>query len=118
MSEIWTLEPRRCGKCGKEMYPTPQWVYKEGRIYYCSWKCFNHRFDGIKKNEQKNYHYKPVEQLTLDGKPVQIFKDAYEASTAIGCSIQWMRDACQNGKACKKYLWRYVEDPASENENK
>lgn len=30
-----------CKKCGKEIYPTPQWVYKRDGNYYCSWKCYN-----------------------------------------------------------------------------
>ena len=110
MSEIWTLEPRKCRKCGKEIFPTPQWVYKDEWGYYCSWKCFNHRFDGLKKKDQKNYHYKPVEQLTLDGEPVQIFENAYAAAAAVDCSIEWLRRACRIGEVCKNHLWQYVEE--------
>lgn len=30
---------RKCRKCGKEIYPTPEWAYKRNGKYYCSWKC-------------------------------------------------------------------------------
>lgn len=42
---------RKCKKCGKEIYPTYQWAYKENGKYYCSWKCFNHRNDDKPKRE-------------------------------------------------------------------
>ena len=29
-----------CKKCGKEIFPTPGWVYKRDSKYYCSWKCY------------------------------------------------------------------------------
>ena len=32
---------RKCPSCGKEIYPTPDWVYKRNNKVYCSWKCFN-----------------------------------------------------------------------------
>lgn len=42
---------KHCKKCGKEIFPTYEWAYKEGSKYYCSWKCFNHRHDGKEKRE-------------------------------------------------------------------
>ena len=30
----------KCRKCGKEIFPTPQWIYKRGSKYYCSWTCY------------------------------------------------------------------------------
>ena len=38
-----------CSKCGREIFPTPSWVYKKNGKYYCSWKCFNQ----IKKDKPK-----------------------------------------------------------------
>ena len=32
---------RKCKLCGKLIFITPQWVYRHGNHYYCSWKCFN-----------------------------------------------------------------------------
>ena len=34
---------RNCEKCGKTIFPNPQWAYKKAGKYYCSWKCLNHR---------------------------------------------------------------------------
>lgn len=42
---------RKCKICGKEIFPTYQWTYKDGRKYYCSWKCFNHRKGDEKPKE-------------------------------------------------------------------
>ena len=42
---------RTCKKCGKQVFPTAQWVYREGSDYYCSWKCFNHRHPEKPKHE-------------------------------------------------------------------
>lgn len=51
MAEIMFAYARKCKKCGKEIFPTAYWTYKEGGKYYCSWKCYNHRHDGKKKRE-------------------------------------------------------------------
>lgn len=116
---IWTLEPKKCRKCGKEMYPTAQWVYKmrrpsRGYYWYCSWKCFNHRFDGLKKSEIRKYRYKTVEQLTPDGEFVREFDCAYSAAAAMNGSINCVREACKKGKIYKKFLWRYKTDVLSQ----
>ena len=42
---------RKCSKCGKEIFPTSKWAYKEQSRYYCSWKCFNHRYPPKPKQE-------------------------------------------------------------------
>lgn len=42
---------RKCKKCGKEIFPSAYWVYKEDNKYYCSWKCYNHRDDDKPKRE-------------------------------------------------------------------
>ena len=31
---------RKCKTCGKEVYISPDWVYKKDNHYYCSWKCY------------------------------------------------------------------------------
>lgn len=51
MEDMWFPYVHKCKKCGKEVYTTPQWVYKEGSKYYCSWKCYNHRNDGKPKRQ-------------------------------------------------------------------
>ena len=34
----------KCKKCGKEIFPKPDWVYKrhskKADHFYCSWKCY------------------------------------------------------------------------------
>lgn len=49
MGNDYFMFSRKCSKCGKEIYPTPQWVYREQSRYYCSWKCFNHRYPPKKR---------------------------------------------------------------------
>lgn len=50
MGEVLYPYAHYCEKCGKEIYTTYQWAYKEDSKYYCSWKCFNHRKPPKKKN--------------------------------------------------------------------
>ena len=64
------LYMRKCSKCHKEVYPTPKWVYKDGSKYYCSWKCFNHRYPP--ELEPKRKILRPevgdtIETLYIDG---------------------------------------------------
>ena len=40
MEDIVFPYAHKCIKCGKEVFPTPQWVYRRGNKYYCSWKCY------------------------------------------------------------------------------
>lgn len=52
-----------CNKCGVTFIPTVEWAYKDTyrgkKAYYCTWKCFNHRYgeegrvDGRRKNGGK-----------------------------------------------------------------
>lgn len=110
MRKIWTLDPRYCRKCKKEIYITPEWAYKDGWGVYCSWKCFNHRFDKKTTNEKK-YHYKAIEQVTLDGKTVvATYKNAYDATAAIDGTVNGVYGACRHGTQYKKFLWRYIDD--------
>lgn len=115
---LWSHE-KHCRVCGKEIYVTPEWVYKDSWGHYCSWKCFNHRFDKSEKSDKKRakrqqYDCKPVEQYTLDGKFVQGFSSPRKAAEAVGCSISFLRSACRYGNACYGYLWRYKENELSE----
>lgn len=34
------LYSHKCKECGKEIFPTPQWVYKREGKHYCSWTCY------------------------------------------------------------------------------
>lgn len=118
MQKTWTLEPKYCRKCRKEIYITPEWVYKDAWGVYCSWKCFNHRFDGLKKNNQKNYRYKPVEQYSLDGELIATFANSYDAAAAVDGWDAPIRDAVRLGKKYKGYLWKYAEEGGDKPDDK
>lgn len=49
MGEVFYPYVHHCKQCGKEIFPTPEWAYKKGSKYYCSWKCLNHREKPQKK---------------------------------------------------------------------
>lgn len=49
MEDSMKMGVRRCKKCGKEIFITLQWAYRDKSDYYCSWKCFNHREKPTKK---------------------------------------------------------------------
>lgn len=114
LNEHEMLHERHCRKCGKEIYVTPQWVYKDPFGYYCTWKCFNHRFDGIDKRvKEKIRRLKKVEQLSLDGEFIQTFDNAYDAAVEVDGLFGSIRESCRKyasgePKKYKGYLWRYV----------
>lgn len=45
------LFSQKCKHCGKEIFPNPQWVYKRGSDYYCSWKCYR-RSETVKPKKE------------------------------------------------------------------
>lgn len=51
MGDIIFPYARKCKKCGKEIFPNPAWVYKKGKDYYCSWKCFRSQENPKPKKE-------------------------------------------------------------------
>ena len=121
---LWSHE-RHCRLCGKEFYITPEYVYKDDWGVYCSWKCFNHRFDKIDKNtepkervKRKKTDCKPINQYTLEGDFIRGFSSAKEAAEAVGTSVSFLRYACCYGRICKGYLWRYKEDELPEMQRK
>lgn len=120
LSEHEMIHARRCRKCGKEIYVTPQWVYKDPFGYYCTWKCFNHRFDGVDKKsiKEKVRKLKKVEQLNLEGQLIQTFDNAYDAAVEVDGLFGSIREVCRKyadgtPKKYKGYLWRYA-DPGKE----
>lgn len=50
------LNEKKCHECGKEIFVTPEWVYKRGEYsrvkYFCSWGCLC-KFD--KKRTTRDY---------------------------------------------------------------
>lgn len=96
----------KCPKCGKNFIPAPMHVYRTETRIFCSWTCYLHRND--KKN--RGYHYKIVEQLTLDGELVREIKGTAEAAAIIDGSQNGIQQACREQKIYKGYLWRYKNE--------
>lgn len=46
----FTIWSKKCPVCGREIFPTYQWAYKQGSKYCCSYKCFR---QFTKKPERK-----------------------------------------------------------------
>lgn len=123
LSEKEMLHEKHCRKCGKEIYVTPGWAYKDPSGYYCSWKCFNHRFDGAdgKSIKAKMHQPRRIEQLSLDGELIRTFDNAYDAALEVDGLFQSIYTICglyKKGikKKYKKYYWRYEEEPKVEAE--
>ena len=54
------LNGKKCKVCGKLIFPTPQWVYKNynpknGLSYFCSWSCY-------KKGQSKKWEIKKQDE--------------------------------------------------------
>lgn len=106
------LAGANCVKCGKEFYPTPMHVFRDWRGLYCCWTCYNHRNDGC---EQK-IMTKQVEQWSLDGELIKIFRSASEAAEAIDVAYSTMTKVCKQARSessllytFRGYMWRYRE---------
>ena len=97
----------KCANCKKNFIPAPYHVYHIGGKMFCSWTCYNQRKYG--DGCDKKYHYKTIEQLTLDGKLVREIKGAMEAVTIADGTVDGMRRAIKYGTKYKGYLWRYKE---------
>ena len=102
------LGTKTCAKCGKEFFATPMHVYKDrhNHKWYCSWTCFNRR---KKKKSNELLGVKQVEQLTLDGKSVKIFRSATNAHESTGFKLENIQKACKEQTPYNGYLWRYVQ---------
>ncbi len=108
------LPEHHCPICGKEFYPTAVWVYKYDGKIFCSWPCFQRRFEICPKPITKHYHVKPVLQYSLAGKLIGEFSCAEEAARLINTSRQYVQKVCRSGKQAKGYYWRYKENELSE----
>ena len=108
----WANE-RKCPKCGKIFYVTPEWVYKDVGGIYCSWKCYRKSTERKRFSEEKNYRYKPVEQLNYEGEVIRVYKNLEEAIIELDANYGNLSGACRNGTKYKGYLWRYKTDDVS-----
>jgi len=117
MDDIWWFEPKRCAKCGKEIFIYDKdWAYKDHRGYYCSWSCLR----SMEKQEKKqDPNRKKVEQLNLSGEIVATYDNYDDAAFAVSGCTNCVVLACKgkyrgdDGHRYKGYLWRYKENDVS-----
>lgn len=118
-AEAWMYESRKCPICGKEFYPSGRWAYKKLGKYFCSWSClrkWEKANEEKTKMENKKYHYKKVEQLTLEGELVRIFDNVDDAVAEIDGTSYGIRNACRTSGVYKGYLWRYCEEEKADDQ--
>lgn len=96
------MKEMNCPVCGRLFIRSPNHLYKEGSMYYCSWTCFNHRHQTVKA--------RAVEQYTKRGTLIRTFHDAPEAASYIVGTVDEIDAACKNCTFYKGYLWRYKND--------
>lgn len=104
----WLME-HHCPICGKEFYPTREWVYKTGGTYYCSWSCHRKAPEPVEVLMGAPVR-KLVEQYSLEGEYLQTYRGLGEAADAIYASEWGIKAAIKKGKPYKGYLWRYKEN--------
>lgn len=99
---------RTCPICGKEFFPTSDWVYRSGGRQVCSWSC---ELRGRKPDMRRlNKREKAVEMLNRDGVLIRCFISASEAAKCMGFSPDAIRASCRTSGSCYRgYLWRYKE---------
>lgn len=91
-----------CPICGRRFIRAPKHLYKEGKKCYCSWTCFMHRNDQMKR--------RAVEQYTKRGTLARTYSSIEEAADIIGGTTDEIHAACKNCSFYKGYLWRYKND--------
>lgn len=103
------IESCKCRRCGKEYFPTPMHAYKDDKGSYCSWTCFNHRFDNKKD-------VRPIEMLDyadIYGKRLVVkktFNSIAEALSYVGGTPTALRRAVKEERTYKHFMWRYKKD--------
>lgn len=110
MSEkIVGLNEHYCPVCGKEFYPTREWVYRDKvGIVYCSYKCM--RVVQKREAQKKERKHKVVLQYTLNEEYISEFKSIDHAANWVLGTYQGISRACVNSTPYKGYLWRYKDE--------
>ena len=88
-----------CQKCGKSFIPVYNHRFKDRDGIYCSWSCYNHRYD----NDPPTM----VELCTPNGKVVKTFHGLTDAADSTGCNLGYIHRACKENTVYHGYLWRY-----------
>ena len=101
------LNGHHCPVCGKEFFPTYEWVYKDLENIYCSWSCY--RTKNKDRKTAGNYNYKKVAQYTKDKKLIKIHDTILDAAVEVNGIYPGIASACREKWVYKGYLWRYVK---------
>ena len=92
-----------CPVCGKEFCPTAMHAYMDNGVPYCSWTCFNHRFDDL--NDRR-----PIEMLNFDGRVMKTFNSVAEALSYVGGTPKGLLNAVRNEIGYRRFKWRYKKN--------
>lgn len=104
-----TIIEMPCAKCGRIFVPAPEHVFRDNHKWYCSWTCYNHRYDGAKKGRQGKPP-KSVEQWSADGRELlRVYPNVPMAAEYAGISERSVRRSCRSGEPIMGYLWKYSE---------
>lgn len=100
----------KCGRIKRSIHSFDDWVYRDGKGFYCTWTCYNHRND--EKPNVQTQHQKsiPIVQYDKSGNVVKTFNSIVEAANHTNCTAKTISRACKTHKPCKGYLWRYKND--------
>lgn len=98
----------RCGKTQTSIHSLDEWVYRDGRGFYCIWTCYNHRND--KKPKAQHPKSIPIIQYDKSGNVVKTFDSLVEAANHINGVAKSISRVCKTRTPYKGYLWRYKND--------
>lgn len=91
-----------CSKCGKNFVPAAKHLYRDEQNYYCSWTCYIHRNDQIRKESRK-----AVEMCFPNGTIIRRFTSVTNAAESMGFAYKNIQQACREEALYFGYLWRY-----------
>lgn len=106
------LRQKNCPICGKEFYPTLEWVYKVDEVPYCSWTCYR-KAPPPKEVILGAPVRRIIDQYSLEGEYIETYKGLTPASDAVYGSEDSIAAAIREKRPYKGYLWRYQEDDMS-----
>lgn len=87
-----------------------QWVTHEENIKYIS---------SEKLKGEMQFIARPVVQMTLDEKQLNVFSSAYQAAKQTGCNHRHISEVCQGKRyTTGGFKWRYFESSTTNSSNK
>lgn len=104
---FYGLNEKKCATCGRSIFPSPDYAYKEGSAYFCKWTCMT-AYRRERERARKTTS-KAVLQYSYDGKTmIRRFNSVKEAAEAVGARQEYaIRYAALHGTSFKKFRWKY-----------